>query len=99
MTVAINFYGFVCGVFIMSGKRVRYSLTLKAPIVFIWVLYASILGAWTVLNIVLLPRLSYGYWIYVGAAGLSLLMRYHYKYYLSMLKKIRTFILLMGDEA
>jgi hypothetical protein len=38
----------------MSGKRVRYSLTLKAPIVFIWVLYASILGAWTLLNVVLL---------------------------------------------
>ena len=54
MTVAINFYGFVCGVCIMSGKRVRYSLTLKAPIVFIWVLYASILGAWTLLNVVLL---------------------------------------------
>jgi hypothetical protein len=33
----------------------------------------------------------------VSAAGLSLLMRYHYKYYLSMQKKIRTFILLMGD--
>jgi len=97
-TAAINFYGFICGVCIMTGRRVRYSLTLKAPIVFVWLLYASVLGAWTILNIVLLKNLSFGYWIYVGAAGLSLLMRYHYKYYLSMLKKIRTFMFLMGDE-
>ena len=82
----------------MSGKRVRYLLSLKAPILYVWLLYASVLGAWTILNVVVLRILTFGYWIYVGASGLSLLMRYHYIYYLSVLRKIRTFILLMGDE-
>ena len=96
-TVAVNFYGFICGICIASGRKVPYYFSLKAPIVFSWVLYGSLVGAWTLLNVVLLKNLSYGYWVYVGAAGASLVLRYHYKYYLGMLKKIRTFILLMGD--
>lgn len=64
---------------------------------FSWVLYGAALGAWSLLNIILLPDLSYGFWVYVGAAAASLVMRYHFRMYLSELKKIRTFMLYMSD--
>jgi hypothetical protein len=81
----------------MTGKKVNYYLTLKVPILFCWIFYAAPLAAWTLLNVILLPNLSFGFWVYVGAAGASFLLRYHFKMYLNELKSIRTFMLLMSD--
>jgi prenyltransferase beta subunit len=48
------------------------------------------------MNITLMPYVCYGFWVNVGAAFLSLVMRYHLKMYYNELKKIRAFILLMS---
>jgi len=93
---AFNLYGILCGIFIMAGWKKHYYLTLTVPIMFCWVFYASALGAWTLLNIILINQVRYGYWIYVGAAGASLIMRYHFRIYYYSLKKIRAFILYMS---
>ena len=64
---------------------------------FSWVFYAAAVGSWTLFNVIVLPKLSYGMWVYVGAAGSSLLMRYHFRLYLGKLRQMRTFILYMNE--
>ena len=80
----------------MSGRKLNYYCTLTAPVLFCWLLYAFSAGAWTLMNIILMPYVCYGFWVNVGAAFLSLVMRYHLKMYYNELKKIRAFILLMS---
>jgi hypothetical protein len=80
----------------MSGKKVKYYCKLTAPILYCWFLYGGAVGAWTLMNLILLPQIDYGFWIFVGAAGASFLMRYHLKIYYNELNKIRAFMLLMS---
>ena len=80
----------------MSGRKYSYYLTLTVPVMFCWIFYASAVGAWTLLNVIVLDQVRYGYWLYVGASGASLVMRYHFRIYYYSLKKIRAFILLMS---
>ena len=82
----------------MSGRKLNYYLTLKAPLLFCWFIYGGALGAWTIFNLLQFQHVSFGFWVYVGAAGTSFLLRYHFKLYLNELKKIRTFMLLMSDS-
>lgn len=94
----MNLYGFACGLGLMSGRKLNYYLTLKAPLLFCWFFYAGALAAWVVFNLLQLQHVSFGFWVYVGACGASFFLRYHFKLYLNELKKIRTFMLLMSDS-
>ena len=96
VTCILNFYGVICILGIISGKKLNYYCTLTAPILYCWILYGGGIGAWTIINVILLPHIHYGYWIYVGAASASLVLRYHLKMYYNELKKIKAFILLMS---
>jgi hypothetical protein len=95
---SLNLYGFICGMALMSGRKLNYYLTLKAPLMFSWFFYMGAIGSWTIFNLLSMPNVGFGYWVYVGTGGASLLLRYHFKMYLNELKKIRTFILLMSDN-
>ena len=96
MACVTNVYGIFCIIGIMSGRKLNYYCTLTAPVLFCWILYVFSAGAWTLMNITLMPSVCYGFWVNVGAAFLSLVMRYHLKMYYNELKKIRAFILLMS---
>jgi hypothetical protein len=80
----------------MTGKKLNPFWTQTGPIRFCWVFYACSIGTWTVLNLILIPHIQYGYWTAIGASGGSLVMRYHFTMYFNELNKIRDFILLMS---
>ena len=92
----INFYGIICISGIISGKKLNYYCTLTAPTRYVWVLYGGAIGAWIIMDVTLLSSIRYGFWIYIGAASSSLLLRYHLILYHNELKKIKAFMLLMS---
>ena len=96
MACVTNLYGIFCIIGIMSERKLNYYCTLTAPVLFCWLLYVLSAGAWVLMNITLMSYVRYGFWVNVGAASSSLVMRYHLKIYYNELKKIRAFILLMS---
>ncbi|CDW72520.1 UNKNOWN [Stylonychia lemnae] len=66
-----------------------------------WIIYIIVISVWSVfcilLNVLYLPLLDVGYWLFLGLSVLSIFMRFHYKTYYYELRKIRNYINFMKD--